>query len=99
MADLLRKTELRLVCFDMLLPLWELPNTDLVWAKGGIQGDKPPANPASGKVDEGFNRPDSVEIQPVGWSGTPDRRSLLVMTPDGFREIREVLVAEGLKVA
>lgn len=76
--------------------LWELGNKALIWPLNGILGDKPPANPASGRVNE-IRPPDEVEVEQIN---TQLPRPLLVMVPpEGAMEIQLVVVVEHLVVA
>jgi hypothetical protein len=78
------------------VPLWELENRTLVWAKSGIHGEKDPADAATGRVTE-WDPPDRVEVEDFNLLRT---RNLLVrVPPDCVLEIRSVIVADKLVVA
>jgi hypothetical protein len=69
----------------------------LVWAKMGIrsQGHHPKVNIATGRVNEGWEQPDFVDVQPLN---EPSVRNLVVVAPDGLQEFRDVIVAEGIMI-
>jgi hypothetical protein len=94
----LNKSEYRAI-YDGLgcIHLWALDDGTLVWTKMGIRSKEyhPKVNIASGRVDEGWQQPDFVDIQPLD---SPTVRHLIVVAPDGLQEVRDVIVAENVKI-
>lgn len=78
------------------VPLWELGNKTLIWAKRGIRGNKDPVDQATGRVDE-LRPPPEVECVQIN---TQQPRNLLVrVPPECALEIRQVVMVDHLELA
>ena len=75
--------------------LWALGNKTLIWPRNGIVGDKPPASPVTGRVNE-LRPTEEVEVEDIDLRYP---RQLLVRAKDGAMEIRPVIVVDTMVVA